>query len=55
MQRYTARQLRLAFLLQQWNAKVDFSESTMTGEVKALESTFNVRSLVSFPIHYPNR
>ncbi|KAF8835344.1 cysteinyl-tRNA synthetase [Paxillus ammoniavirescens] len=41
LQRFTARQLRLAFLSQLWNAKVDFSESLMTGEVKTIETTFN--------------
>ncbi|KAH0826078.1 hypothetical protein J3R83DRAFT_5820 [Lanmaoa asiatica] len=39
LQRFTPRQLRLAFLSQLWNAKVDFSESLMTGEVKTTEST----------------
>ncbi|KAG8214271.1 putative cysteinyl-tRNA synthetase, partial [Butyriboletus roseoflavus] len=43
LQRFTPRQLRLAFLLQLWNAKVDFSESLMIGEVKTIETTFNVR------------
>jgi hypothetical protein len=41
LQRFTARQLRLAFLTQLWNTKIDFSESMMTGEVKSLEVTFN--------------
>ncbi|KAI0049963.1 hypothetical protein FA95DRAFT_1488235 [Auriscalpium vulgare] len=41
LSRYSARQLRLAFLTQSWNAKVDFSESLMTGEVKNIESTLN--------------
>ncbi|KAI0339957.1 hypothetical protein BDW22DRAFT_1361032 [Trametopsis cervina] len=41
LQKYTARQMRLAFLTQLWNAKVDFSESLMTGEVKNLEATLN--------------
>lgn len=41
LQKYTARQLRLAFLTQLWNAKVDFSESLMAGEVKNLENTLN--------------
>ncbi|PPQ66330.1 hypothetical protein CVT26_011161 [Gymnopilus dilepis] len=41
LQRFTARQLRLAFLTQLWNAKIDFSESLMTGEVRNLEATFN--------------
>ena len=43
LQRYTARQLRLAFLTQLWNSKVDFSESLMTGEVRGIEIAFNVR------------
>jgi len=52
LQRFTARQLRLAFLSQLWNAKVDFSESLMLGEVKTVEATFNnffatVKALVS--------
>ncbi|KAI6121909.1 hypothetical protein F5141DRAFT_1187015 [Pisolithus sp. B1] len=41
LQRFTPRQLRLAFLSQLWNAKVDFSESLMTGEVRTIESNFN--------------
>ncbi|PPQ74747.1 hypothetical protein CVT24_003854 [Panaeolus cyanescens] len=41
LNKFTARQLRLAFLTQLWNAKVDFSESLMTGEVRTLENTFN--------------
>ncbi|KAI0645882.1 tRNA synthetases class I (C) catalytic domain-containing protein [Trametes meyenii] len=52
LQRFTARQLRLAFLTQLWNAKVDFSESLMTGEVRGIEIAFNnfftnVKALVS--------
>ncbi|PIL36043.1 hypothetical protein GSI_01703 [Ganoderma sinense ZZ0214-1] len=52
LQKYTARQLRLAFLTQLWNSKVDFSESLMTGEVRGIEITFNnfftnVKALVS--------
>jgi hypothetical protein len=43
LEKYTARQLRLAFLTQLWTAKVDFSESLMTGEVRNLEITINVR------------
>ena len=42
LQKYTARQLRLAFLTQLWNSKVDFSESLMAGEVKNIEAAFNV-------------
>ncbi|KAK7005982.1 tRNA synthetases class I (C) catalytic domain-containing protein [Favolaschia claudopus] len=41
LQKYTARQLRLAFLTQLWSAKVDFTESMMTGEVRSLETTIN--------------
>ncbi|ESK93375.1 cysteinyl-trna synthetase [Moniliophthora roreri MCA 2997] len=52
LQKYSARQLRLAFLTQLWNAKVDFSESLMTGEVRNLETTLNnffttIKALVS--------
>ncbi|KIY70644.1 hypothetical protein CYLTODRAFT_419597 [Cylindrobasidium torrendii FP15055 ss-10] len=52
LQRFSARQLRLAFLTQLWHAKVDFSEGLMTGEVKNIETTFNnffvnVKALVS--------
>lgn len=43
LRRFTPRQLRLAFLSQLWNAKVDFSESLMAGEVKTIETAFNVR------------
>ncbi|EKM54728.1 uncharacterized protein PHACADRAFT_258757 [Phanerochaete carnosa HHB-10118-sp] len=41
LQKYTARQLRLAFLTQFWNAKIDFSESLMVGEVRNIEASFN--------------
>ncbi|KAJ7020017.1 tRNA synthetases class I (C) catalytic domain-containing protein [Mycena alexandri] len=41
LQKYTARQLRLAFLTQLWSAKVDFTDSLMTGEVRSLETTIN--------------
>ncbi|KAF9564747.1 cysteinyl-tRNA synthetase [Agrocybe pediades] len=41
LERFSARQLRLAFLTQLWNSKVDFSESLMTGEVRNLETTIN--------------
>ncbi|OZJ02371.1 hypothetical protein BZG36_04436 [Bifiguratus adelaidae] len=40
LQKYSARQLRLYFLLKQWNAKMDFKESSMQ-EVYNLESTLN--------------
>ncbi|KAJ6538892.1 tRNA synthetases class I (C) catalytic domain-containing protein [Mycena vulgaris] len=41
LQKYTARQLRLAFLTQLWSAKVDFTDSLMTGEVRSLETSIN--------------
>ncbi|PAV18442.1 cysteinyl-trna synthetase [Pyrrhoderma noxium] len=41
LQKYTARQLRLAFLTQLWNSKIDFTDSLMTGEVRTLEMTLN--------------
>lgn len=47
LQRYTARQLRLAFLSQLWNAKVDFTDALMTGEVRALETAINVGACLS--------
>lgn len=52
LQKFTPRQLRLAFLTQLWNSKVDFSESLMTGEVRNTETTMNnfftnVKALVS--------
>lgn len=43
LKKYTARQLRLSFLTQLWNAKVDFSESLMMGEVRTIEISMNVR------------
>lgn len=42
LQKHSARQLRLAFLLQPWHARMDYRESGMA-EVKARESLFNVR------------
>ncbi|KAJ7680882.1 tRNA synthetases class I (C) catalytic domain-containing protein [Mycena polygramma] len=41
LQKYSARQLRLAFLTQLWSTKVDFTDSLMTGEVRSLETTIN--------------
>jgi len=41
LQKHSARQLRLAFLTQLWNSKMDFSESLMAGEVKTIETTMN--------------
>lgn len=40
---HTARQLRLAFLLQLWSAKMDFRESSLQ-EVLAIEAAFDVRA-----------
>lgn len=41
--KYSARQLRFAFLLQTWNAKLDFKDSSMQ-EVRSAESLLNVGS-----------
>ncbi|KAJ3491237.1 hypothetical protein NLI96_g842 [Meripilus lineatus] len=41
LQKYSARQLRLAFLMTLWNAKIDFSDSLMTGEIRNIETTLN--------------
>ncbi|KAL5528718.1 CYR1_2 [Sanghuangporus sanghuang] len=41
LQKYSARQLRLAFLTQLWNSKIDFTDSLMTGEVRTIETTLN--------------
>ena len=49
LQKYSARQLRLAFLSQLWNAKVDFSESLMTGEVRTIEATLNASGALQLP------
>ncbi|TNY18040.1 tRNA synthetases class I (C) catalytic domain-containing protein [Rhodotorula diobovata] len=40
LQKYSARQLRFAFLLQNWNARLDFKESSMQ-EVRGAESLLN--------------
>lgn len=42
---YTARQLRLAFMLQTWNAKMDFKKDLIS-DVKTKEETFDVSSLI---------
>ncbi len=47
LRRYTARQLRLAFLVQRWDLKVDFTDSQMTGEIRTMERTFDVRNTSS--------
>jgi cysteinyl-tRNA synthetase len=44
--KYSARQLRFSFLLQTWNAKLDFKDSAMQ-EVRSAESLLNVRSRFS--------
>jgi cysteinyl-tRNA synthetase len=41
LSQHSARQLRLAFINQLWNGRMDFKESTMV-EVRKNESTFNV-------------
>ena len=43
LEKTTARQLRLAFLMQTWNARMDFNEKDMN-EVRAIETRLNVRS-----------
>ena len=48
LERNSARQLRFAFLVQTWNAKLDFKESSMQ-EVRIAETTLNVRSLLFLP------
>ncbi|GJN92849.1 hypothetical protein Rhopal_005887-T1 [Rhodotorula paludigena] len=40
LEKYSARQLRFAFLLQNWNARLDFKESSMQ-EVRSAESQLN--------------
>jgi cysteinyl-tRNA synthetase len=42
LEKFTARQMRFAFLLQTWNARLDFKESVMQ-EVRSAESLLNVR------------
>ena len=41
LKRHSASQLRLAFLLHQWNATLDYSENTMLEAVQ-FEKTLNV-------------
>ena len=43
LKRYTARQLRLVFLLSAWKDTLDYSENTMEVAL-TYEKTFNVRS-----------
>lgn len=40
LQRFTARQLRMAFLMQQWSSRMDFREASMN-EVRNAEERFN--------------
>lgn len=40
LQRFTARQLRMAFLMQSWSSRMDFRESSMN-EVRNAEERFN--------------
>ena len=42
LEKYSSRQLRLAFLLHAWNATLDYSEQTMR-EALHWEKAFNVR------------
>ena len=44
LQKYTARQLRLTFLLHQWKDTLDYSENTMELAI-SYEKTVNVRGL----------
>jgi len=41
LEKYTARQIRFAFLLQNWNARFDFKEDSMR-EVRSAEGILNV-------------
>ncbi|KAH8831464.1 tRNA synthetases class I (C) catalytic domain-containing protein [Flagelloscypha sp. PMI_526] len=57
LKKFTPRQLRLSFIVAQWSAKVDFSESLMLGEVRSIETNFNnfftnVKAFISQ--HEPN-
>jgi len=52
LEKYTARQIRFAFLLQNWNARFDFKEDSMR-EVRSAEGILNVSCHdrnVSFPL-----
>ncbi|KAG9294593.1 hypothetical protein G9A89_008072 [Geosiphon pyriformis] len=40
LKKYTPRQIRLSFLLHQWNSKLDFKETSM-GEAKNIETIIN--------------
>ncbi|TFK25197.1 cysteinyl-tRNA synthetase [Coprinopsis marcescibilis] len=41
LEKYTANQLRLAFLLHPWHSKMDFSDESMNSEVLKLEQYFD--------------
>lgn len=41
LKKHTASQLRLAFLLHQWNSTLDYSENTMQDAIQ-FEKTINV-------------
>jgi cysteinyl-tRNA synthetase len=41
LDKFTVRQLRLAFLLQQWNNPMDLRDEMLV-EVKSIETTINV-------------
>jgi cysteinyl-tRNA synthetase len=44
LQSWTARQVRLSFLTQLWNSRLDWNES-LQAEVRAKETTFDVSIL----------
>lgn len=48
--RHSARQLRFAFLLTTWNAKLDFKEASMQ-EVRGFEAVLNVRGCLDSSRH----
>lgn len=59
LEKYSARQLRLAFLLTQWNNQLDFKESLLQ-EVKSLENMFsnffkNTRALKADNESHPSK
>ena len=43
LKQYSARQLRLAFLLHSWHATLDYSKNTMSEAIQ-VEKSFNVSS-----------
>lgn len=50
LEKHSARQLRFAFLLQNWSARLDFKEAAMQ-EVKSAETLLNVRRGLAFAFH----